>query len=171
MKTTQYQPKTGQACGCKRGVQRDNCPQCEGTGQRIDFSAIRARKFCADSNVPTAPACPEGEHTRSKWEFDAPNGAHGPCWVRAFGESPMHNLICECAGSSPTREANARLIARVPDLLADNERLRAALQQLFNCVPLSVEGPDPESKIVTSVAYWRAAYDQSRAALAEGGGK
>ena len=54
---------------------------------------------------------------------------------------------------------------------ADNERLRAALQQLFNCVPLSVEGPDPESKIVTSVAYWRAAYDQSRAALLEGGGK
>jgi len=35
------QPKTGQVCGCKRGVERDNCPQCEGTGMRIDFRAIR----------------------------------------------------------------------------------------------------------------------------------
>lgn len=41
MKTKQYQPKTGQPCGCKRGQERDNCPNCEGTGQRIDFKAIR----------------------------------------------------------------------------------------------------------------------------------
>jgi hypothetical protein len=40
---TMYQPKTGERCGCKRGVQRDNCPACEGTGWRIDFRAIRAR--------------------------------------------------------------------------------------------------------------------------------
>lgn len=38
-----YQPKTGQKCSCKRGVQRDNCPNCEGTGEIIDFAAIRAR--------------------------------------------------------------------------------------------------------------------------------
>lgn len=38
-----YQPKTGRACSCKRGQQRDNCPQCEGTGQCIDFKAIRER--------------------------------------------------------------------------------------------------------------------------------
>jgi len=38
-----WQPKTGAPCGCRRGVQRDNCPECEGTGQRIDFAAIRAR--------------------------------------------------------------------------------------------------------------------------------
>jgi hypothetical protein len=25
-------------CHCKRGIQRDNCPSCEGTGQAIDFS-------------------------------------------------------------------------------------------------------------------------------------
>lgn len=36
-----YQPKTGQPCGCKKGVQRDNCPACEGTGWRIDFAKIR----------------------------------------------------------------------------------------------------------------------------------
>jgi len=39
----EYQPKTGAACGCKRGVQRDNCPNCEGTGWVIDFKAIRER--------------------------------------------------------------------------------------------------------------------------------
>jgi len=36
-----YQPKTGQRCGCKPGIYRDNCPQCEGTGWVIDFRAIR----------------------------------------------------------------------------------------------------------------------------------
>ena len=39
---TSYQPKTGAACSCRRGQQRDNCPECEGTGWRIDFAAIRA---------------------------------------------------------------------------------------------------------------------------------
>ncbi len=40
-----YTPKTGAACSCKRGVQRDNCPTCEGTGQVIDFAAIHARRY------------------------------------------------------------------------------------------------------------------------------
>lgn len=39
-----YQPKTGAACSCRPGVQRDNCAACEGTGMIIDFAAIRARK-------------------------------------------------------------------------------------------------------------------------------
>ncbi len=38
-----YQPKTGARCHCKRGQHRDNCPDCEGTGWRIDFAAIRRR--------------------------------------------------------------------------------------------------------------------------------
>ncbi len=38
------QPKTGAKCGCKRGVQRDNCSACEGTGMCIDFAAIRATR-------------------------------------------------------------------------------------------------------------------------------
>ena len=41
---TAYKPKTGAACGCKRGVQRDNCPSCEGTGRVVDFHAIRNRR-------------------------------------------------------------------------------------------------------------------------------
>ena len=39
----EYQPKTGEPCSCKPGVQRDNCPTCEGTGIKIDFAAIRSR--------------------------------------------------------------------------------------------------------------------------------
>ena len=42
-KSTQYQPKTGTPCHCQRGWLRDNCAACEGTGQRIDFAAIRAK--------------------------------------------------------------------------------------------------------------------------------
>lgn len=40
----EYQPKTGAKCGCRRGIQRDNCPNCEGTGQVVDFRAIRKRQ-------------------------------------------------------------------------------------------------------------------------------
>jgi len=47
---TNYQPKTGALCGCIPGIQRDNCAQCEGTGQIIDFAKIRAK------NVKTNPA-------------------------------------------------------------------------------------------------------------------
>lgn len=37
-------PKTGQACPHRSPIERDNCPSCEGTGQRIDFAAIRAAR-------------------------------------------------------------------------------------------------------------------------------
>lgn len=51
-----YQPKTGAKCTCRRGVERDNCPTCEGTGWVIDFRAIhtaRAEKpvTCLDCTV------------------------------------------------------------------------------------------------------------------------
>jgi DnaJ-class molecular chaperone len=38
-----YRPKTGAACSCRPGIERDNCPTCEGTGEVIDFAKIRAR--------------------------------------------------------------------------------------------------------------------------------
>lgn len=38
-----YQPKTGARCACRPGIERDNCPNCEGTGLVVDFAAIRAR--------------------------------------------------------------------------------------------------------------------------------
>lgn len=37
-----HQPKTGAACSCRPGSQRDNCQRCEGTGMVIDFAKIRA---------------------------------------------------------------------------------------------------------------------------------
>jgi hypothetical protein len=46
-----YQPKTGEPCTCRRGMQRDNCPACEGTGWRIDFAAIRARYDDMDNPI------------------------------------------------------------------------------------------------------------------------
>lgn len=48
----EYQPKTGQRCTCKRGVERDNCAACEGTGLCIDFAAIRGRHKPARDLVP-----------------------------------------------------------------------------------------------------------------------
>lgn len=47
-----YQPKTGARCGCKRGIQRDNCAACEGTGWQIDFEAIRRRALETPLRVP-----------------------------------------------------------------------------------------------------------------------
>jgi hypothetical protein len=43
-----YTPRTGAACGCKRGVHRDNCPNCEGTGYAIDFRALHAFRRLGD---------------------------------------------------------------------------------------------------------------------------
>ena len=38
-------PLTGAPCHCRRGIERDNCPNCEGTGKAIDFARIhRERK-------------------------------------------------------------------------------------------------------------------------------
>jgi len=37
-------PVTGAACGCRRGLERDNCPNCEGTGRAIDWRAFHAAK-------------------------------------------------------------------------------------------------------------------------------
>ena len=39
-----YTPHTGAKCSCRRGVQRDNCSTCEGTGFVIDFRAIHDRR-------------------------------------------------------------------------------------------------------------------------------
>jgi len=46
-----YQPKTGRPCTCKPGIQRDNCPACEGTGMEIDFRAIREMTIDRHSHI------------------------------------------------------------------------------------------------------------------------
>jgi hypothetical protein len=40
-------PRLG-PCGCRRGIERDNCPQCEGTGQAIDWRQYHASKALKD---------------------------------------------------------------------------------------------------------------------------
>lgn len=55
---------TGDACTCRRGIERDNCPACEGTGRALDFPAIRAacaeaREFvCGTRRVETSAVRP-----------------------------------------------------------------------------------------------------------------
>lgn len=109
-KTTQYQPKTGQPCHCRPGQERDNCPQCEGTGQRIDFAAIRARST-------------KTTHTPGPWRPYI--GPGGPLQVIA-----NHCNICnvdDCETQSfEEGSANARLIAAAPELLAALEGLLTA---------------------------------------------
>ena len=39
-----FTPKTGATCSCRAGIERDNCPNCEGTGKVIDFRAIHAAR-------------------------------------------------------------------------------------------------------------------------------
>jgi hypothetical protein len=52
-----YQPKTGARCSCRRGVARDNCPNCEGTGWVIDFAAIRAATAYHREPIGNNPDC------------------------------------------------------------------------------------------------------------------
>jgi hypothetical protein len=49
-KRSGYQPKTGAKCSCRPGIQRDNCPSCEGTGWVIDFKLIRTLNGVISSN-------------------------------------------------------------------------------------------------------------------------
>jgi hypothetical protein len=46
-----YTPRTGARCSCRRGVQRDNCPACEGTGWVIDFAAIHRRRRAREAGL------------------------------------------------------------------------------------------------------------------------
>lgn len=49
-----YSPKTGARCSCRPGVQRDNCPRCEGTGWVIDFKKIHERREREEKENPVA---------------------------------------------------------------------------------------------------------------------
>jgi hypothetical protein len=68
MKTKEYQPKTGERCHCKPGQQRDNCPDCEGTGQRIDFAKIRERAKEKDEQRSERQAQAQFESIKEKVE-------------------------------------------------------------------------------------------------------
>jgi len=73
----------------------------------------------AAGKVATVPACPAGEHTPGPWTVG----------LDYDGAPLIVEYQCRdiCRVDSRDGVSNARLIARAPDLLADNERLRAAL--------------------------------------------
>ena len=86
-----YQPKTGAPCACRPGIARDNCPACEGTGWRIDFAAIRARRgtLCG---------------TRRSYE-EKPGDWRVVCATCGAGGSVRHNTR-ELAGAAAVRDSN-----------------------------------------------------------------
>ena len=103
-----YQPKTGEPCHCKRGQQRDNCPDCEGTGMRIDFKAIREKNTKAEAALAQA-----GSSTPGPWDWkDGIQLAVGPA------QDPEGNSVAVITGHPSEAFANARLIASAPALLA-----------------------------------------------------
>jgi len=76
-----YQPKTGQRCSCRKGIQRDNCPNCEGTGMVIDFAAIRARaqakRLPGHECIGKPVICPQCK--KPIWDV-AVNSKLNKCW-------------------------------------------------------------------------------------------
>ena len=70
-----YQPKTGMKCSCRPGIERDNCSSCEGTGERIDFAAIRSSYVYGDPVAAFEKALASGRLT-----LDKPS----PNWVGYF---------------------------------------------------------------------------------------
>jgi hypothetical protein len=55
-----YTPRTEARCTCRRGIERDNCPTCEGTGWVIDFARIHRERReivanCAQCQAETPP--------------------------------------------------------------------------------------------------------------------
>jgi len=80
-KAVEYQPKTGEPCSCRPGQQRENCPQCEGTGQKIDFAAIRNRNKTAQSGHKLMEWCAGTpmEHVDHKRCPGVVDGVHCDC--------------------------------------------------------------------------------------------
>ena len=69
-----YQPKTGAPCGCRKGQERDNCPACEGTGQCIDFAAVRARGRAPRPPVPVTCEIVTGTYYQQGYYVNSDDG-------------------------------------------------------------------------------------------------
>lgn len=88
---------TGAPCGCERGIERDNCPQCEGTGKVIDFAKFRRREI-----VPIfVNQDPRGyalkiDDAWIKKQRQHECGYIGPCTTCPSCVQPTHNIqICK----------------------------------------------------------------------------
>jgi len=68
-------------------------------------------------------------HTQGPWHVtDCRNQKRGQ--LRIFPEIIPGYQIANVMARNPNAEANAALIARAPDLLAENERLREKIREL-----------------------------------------
>ncbi len=120
-----YRPKTGAKCECRQGVERDNCPRCEGTGMVIDFKAIREK--------PQQPA--EGaQFTPGPWHVEkcsAPvYGSDGTLMVNGVGIGAGSRHIGTISSKNAHNDAN--LIAAAPAMY---EALQAAQAFLLDGTP------------------------------------
>ena len=74
-------------------------------------------------------------HTAGKWCVVP--AQHGGMYIRGFDGTNVARVGLDINHGERQIELNARLIAAAPDLLADNKRLRAALESLLHrCISL-----------------------------------
>lgn len=80
---------TAGPCYCRRGIERDNCPQCEGTGTRIDWARYHREGMCTcpAHQKPAPLACvrdhgidldPDGDFCRETIDDEGPT-ERGAC--------------------------------------------------------------------------------------------
>jgi hypothetical protein len=115
-----YQPKTGKPCGCRRGIERDNCPACEGTGQRIDFAAIRAASTHDPKGEPN-----EVRHTPTPWHRNVSPAWKYPIYADKNGNPDGRDWIHIAAvlQGNPNAEADLDFIVRAVNAYAKVEKV------------------------------------------------
>lgn len=121
-----YQPKTGKPCNCRPGIQRDNCPACEGTGQQVDFKAIRAiadvltvAQFITDQKIGSSasyadsnPNMPDSDTMRYHWRVTLRRG--GRKMSVPFSQGAAHTVppttadVLDCLAVDASGFENAR---------------------------------------------------------------
>ncbi len=143
-----YRPKTGAKCECRQGVERDNCPRCEGTGMVIDFKAIREK--------PQQPA--EGaQFTPGPWTIQRSTDTQ--TYIRGDDGESVANLY----RLQPRVEANASLIAAAPAMY---EALQATYNVMVNI--LTDSQLDTRTACGLTIREWTKA---TREALAQAEGR
>jgi hypothetical protein len=90
-----YQPKTGEKCHCRRGIERDNCPACEGTGWLVDFAAIRRRAKIRAATTPLTIPCRAVSECANCHSDRAPVGpdANGPLRCEVCGRTERQSVV------------------------------------------------------------------------------
>lgn len=155
-------------CPCRPGLERDNCPACEGTGQQIDWPEYHRRKREEARDADTATLAALGLFTAAQ---PAPaceaacQYCGRPCTLLPAAHHPpdrlgRHHLCHACdmdRSETHTPEATARLNAAAPALLA------ACLDLLELWEEWAAHSPLLSSPLRESIA---ARVDEARAAVA-----